>query len=107
MRVVVALALATALGCASHPPAPQQPPKPVTAPLYRSSIDALLDHRGELGLNDAQVQKLQEREAARAKQESELRLTSGAGHPRVKAQPEQHREQLYDFQQYVASQSQK
>jgi len=83
--VIVIVAM---VGCASQPPVPKPPPKPVDAPLYRSSIDAVLGHRAELGLSDAQVQKLEDREAARAKQESDLRLTSGVNHPRAKPQPQ-------------------
>jgi hypothetical protein len=51
---------------------PPTPAKPV-APLARSSIAAVLEHRGELSLTDDQVQKLEALDAKREKADAGLR----------------------------------
>lgn len=47
-------------------------------PLPRSSIAAVLAHRGELGLDDAEVKQLEARDAALQHQADELRQRAGA-----------------------------
>ncbi len=54
-----------------------EPPRP-PPPLPRSSIAAVLAHRGELGLDAAEVGQLEERDAALQKLAAELRQRSGA-----------------------------
>lgn len=62
------LALVIVLG--ADPPATSPPS---TEALPRSSIAAVLEHRGELGLGDRLVKQLEERDAALQKQLTELR----------------------------------
>jgi hypothetical protein len=50
-------------------------------PLPRSSIAAVLAHRGELGLDDAQVKQLEDRDAALQKQIAEIRSRAEATPP--------------------------
>jgi hypothetical protein len=57
MRSWLPALAAIAVGCASAPLPPPSAPLP---PLPRSSIAAVLDHRGELKLSDDQVQRLSE-----------------------------------------------
>jgi hypothetical protein len=74
------------VACASAPapaptPAPPDPP-PIVAPasdLPRSSIAAILVHRGELGLTPAQVEALSRRDDALAKEDASLRTRLAAG----------------------------
>ena len=52
---------------------PQLFPAAPSIPLPRSSIAAVLAHRGELGLGEAQVTQLEQRDAALQEQIAELR----------------------------------
>lgn len=67
----ISLALLLGAGPSSASPAPAHL-------LPRSSIAAVLAHRGELGLDDAQVKGLEERDAALQKQIAEMRERLGA-----------------------------
>jgi hypothetical protein len=67
---IVALALVLHVGLPGDP-AP-------ASPLPRSSIAAVLAHRGELGLSDAEVTALEERDVALQKHLSEIREPHGA-----------------------------
>jgi hypothetical protein len=59
------------LACAHDPkPAPVDASK--LPPLPRSSIAAVLEHRGELGLSDEQVRRMGEIDAQRARAQQEL-----------------------------------
>ncbi len=64
------IATSLVLALAANPPPASGPPAP---PLPRSSIAAVLAHRGELGLSDAQVMQLEARDAALQMQIVELR----------------------------------
>ncbi len=66
--VLAALALLPLLGADSSPP-----PLPAPMLLPRSSIAAVLAHRGELGLDDAEVKQLEERDAALQRRLAEIR----------------------------------
>lgn len=79
---LAAVALLAVLS-ADVPPAP-----PAARLLPRSSIAAVLARRGELGLGDAQVKQLEEREAALQRQLGEIRQGSGARPPGGPGQPE-------------------
>jgi hypothetical protein len=59
------LALALAVGCATAPKSSGPPP---TRPEERSTLDTLLRHRSELGLDEEQVTRLEELETARLAQ---------------------------------------
>jgi len=72
---------AVALLCLLAADAPPAPPA-VARLLPRSSIAAVIARRGELGLGDAQVKQLEEREAALQRQLAEIR-TSFAAPPKV------------------------
>ena len=63
------LALST-LACAAPQPPPPLPPRPAE----RSSIDVLLRHRGELGLTEDQVTRLELLDEQREKDVAALRL---------------------------------
>ncbi len=67
--------LLVSLGCAHAQPAPEPVPAPAPKPLLlpRSSIAAVLLHRGELELTDEQVERLQARDDALSKAQLELR----------------------------------
>jgi hypothetical protein len=71
--VLAALALLPLLA-ADSPSAPQPAPRL----LPRSSIAAVLAHRGELGLDDVEVKRLEERDAVLQKQLAEIRERLGA-----------------------------
>jgi hypothetical protein len=66
------LFLALLLGCAHQQPKPAPIDVSKLPPLPRSSIAAVLEHRGELGLSDEQVRKMGEIDAQRAKAQEEL-----------------------------------
>jgi hypothetical protein len=77
----VAIACALLLGADAPPGASAAP-----ATLSRSSIAAVLSHRGELGLTDAEVSELERRDETLQKQIEEIRAaalpegSSGGGH---------------------------
>ncbi len=58
-----------AIGCAAPPPPKPLPPKPQE----RSSLDVLLRHRGELGLTDEQVARLEQLDDARESEVASIR----------------------------------
>ncbi len=67
---LVALALAGGLTLGADPAPAAVPP---AEPLPRSSIAAVLAHRGELGLTDAEARELERRDDAVAKRQEDLR----------------------------------
>lgn len=71
-----ALALVAALAaCASTPKPAAQPPAPASSlpPLPRSSIAAVVQHRGELGLTDEQVRQMEVRDQQRETEDAAIR----------------------------------
>ena len=71
-RLAPVLALSF-LACAhAQPPPPPEPPHPIML-LPRSSIAAILAHRGDLELTDDQVQRLEDRDDALELQQAALR----------------------------------
>jgi hypothetical protein len=77
VRTIFLLLLATA-GCAGERPVPRVAPSDLP-PLPRSSIVAVLAHRGELELTDAQMERLSQADAEL--QQRLIRLRAEAGHP--------------------------
>ncbi len=77
LTVLPVLALLSRLAVDS-PPTPPSPPRL----LPRSSIAAVLARRGELGLDGAEVKRLEERDAALQKRLAEIREQSGAAESR-------------------------
>jgi hypothetical protein len=73
---LAALALAGRLLLAADP----VPAQTAAAPLPRSSIAAVLEHRGELDLTDAESRELERRDDALAKQQDDLREQFPASH---------------------------
>jgi len=73
--------LLPALGLACASAAPPTPPPPVApaADLPRSSIAAVLLHRDELGLTAAQVDALQQRDDALAREQAAIRKRLASG----------------------------
>lgn len=76
---VAALLAALVPACADDPPPPPATPasdvapaKPL-APLPRSSIAAVIQHRGELGLTDAQIETMEKRDREREEEDRALR----------------------------------
>ena len=63
------------MACAHAQPPPPEPAAPLL-PLPRSSIAAILAHRGDLDLTDEQVRRLQERDDALDKAQADLRAAA-------------------------------